>query len=72
MVVWVYVLCVFTKKSIFQYVHCRYQFLIVRSTARHAITLQLDISANALEIRVVQSPKCIVWCVVDCTSFAKT
>jgi hypothetical protein len=32
----------------------------VRSTACHAILLQFDISANALEIRAVQSPKCIV------------
>jgi hypothetical protein len=31
-----------------------------RSTARHAIHLQFDISANAFEIRAVQSPKCIV------------
>jgi hypothetical protein len=29
--------------------------------------LQFDISANALEIRAVQSPKCIVWCAVNCT-----
>jgi hypothetical protein len=36
----------------------------VRSAARHAIHLQFDISANALEIRVqiVQSPNCIVMC----------
>jgi hypothetical protein len=48
--------------------------LIVRSTARHALHLQFDISANALDIRVVQSPKCIVWCAVDCTyrTFNKT
>jgi hypothetical protein len=32
----------------------------VRSTTPHAIHLQLDISANILEIRAVQSPKCIV------------
>jgi hypothetical protein len=32
----------------------------VRSTARHAIHLQLDISANAVGIRVLQSPKSIV------------
>jgi hypothetical protein len=35
-------------------------FLTVRSTARHAIHLQFDISANALEIKAVQSQKCIV------------
>jgi phosphate uptake regulator len=33
---------------------------IVRSTARHAIHLQLDISAYALELRAVQTQKCIV------------
>jgi hypothetical protein len=32
----------------------------VRSIARHAIHLQFDISANAFEIRAVQSPECIV------------
>jgi hypothetical protein len=32
----------------------------VRSTARDAIHLQFDISADAREIRAVQSPKCIV------------
>jgi hypothetical protein len=41
--------------------------LIVWSTVRHAIHLQFNISANALDIRSVQSPKCIVWCAVDCT-----
>jgi hypothetical protein len=34
--------------------------LTVQSTARHAIHLQFDIIANALEIRAVQSPKCVV------------
>jgi hypothetical protein len=33
--------------------------------------VQFDISANALEIRAVQSPKCIVWYAVDCTFFAE-
>jgi hypothetical protein len=32
----------------------------VRSTARRVIHLQFDISANAVEIRAVQNPKCIV------------
>jgi hypothetical protein len=32
----------------------------VWSTAHHAIHLQFDLSANALEIRAVQNPKCIV------------
>jgi hypothetical protein len=32
----------------------------VRSTARHDIHLQFYTSANALEIRAIQSPKCIV------------
>jgi hypothetical protein len=32
----------------------------VQSTARLTIHLQLDIGANALVIRAVQSPKCIV------------
>jgi hypothetical protein len=31
----------------------------VRSTARHAIHVQFDISANAIIIRAVQSPKWI-------------
>jgi hypothetical protein len=39
----------------------------VRSTARHAIHLQFDISANSLEIRAVQIIKCLVWLAVDCT-----
>jgi hypothetical protein len=39
----------------------------VRSTAGHAIHMQFDISANTLEIRAKQGPKCIVWCGVDCT-----
>jgi hypothetical protein len=34
--------------------------LDVRSTECHAIHLQFHISANGLEIRAVQSPKCIV------------
>jgi hypothetical protein len=29
--------------------------------------LQFDISANALEIRAVQSPNCVARCAVDCT-----
>jgi hypothetical protein len=37
---------------------CR--FKLVRSTARYAIHLQFDISANGLEISVVQRPKCHV------------
>jgi hypothetical protein len=37
--------------------------MYVRSRARH---LQFDISATALEIRTVQSPKGLVECVVDC------
>jgi hypothetical protein len=32
----------------------------VQSTARHAIELQFDISANALEIRVLKIPKCLI------------
>jgi hypothetical protein len=32
----------------------------VRLTAQRTIHLQFDVSANALEIRAVQSPKCIV------------
>jgi hypothetical protein len=32
----------------------------VRSTARHTIRLQFDISANGFEIRAIQSPKCKV------------
>jgi hypothetical protein len=32
----------------------------VRLTARHAIHLQFHIIANALEIRAVQNPKCLV------------
>jgi hypothetical protein len=39
----------------------------IRSTARHAIHMQFDIITNVLEIRAVQSPKCIFWRVVDCT-----
>jgi hypothetical protein len=37
----------------------------VRSTARHTIHLQFDISPNFLEIKAVHRPKCIVWCAVD-------
>jgi hypothetical protein len=37
-----------------------YLRLTVRSTARHVIHLQLDISTNAFEIRAVQSLKYIV------------
>jgi hypothetical protein len=37
----------------------------VNSTSRY-IHLQFGISATALQIRAVQSPKCIVWCAVDC------
>jgi hypothetical protein len=32
-------------------------------------TLQFDIRANVLEIRALQSPKCIVRFAVDCTIF---
>jgi hypothetical protein len=39
----------------------------VRSTARSAIHWLFDISAKALEIWAVKSPKCIVRCAVDCT-----
>jgi hypothetical protein len=42
-------------------------FFYVRSIARHDMHLQFDISANAFEIRAIQSPKCVVCCVVDCT-----
>jgi hypothetical protein len=38
----------------------------ILTTARLAIHLQVD-GANALEIRAVHSPKCIVWCAVVCT-----
>jgi hypothetical protein len=41
--------------------------ILVQSIVHHARHLKFDISANALKIRQVQSPKCIVWCVVDCT-----
>jgi hypothetical protein len=37
-----------------------YSLYNVRSTARHAKHLQLNISANALEIRAIQRTKCIV------------
>jgi hypothetical protein len=33
---------------------------MVRSTARHAIHLQLDISAKAFEIRALRSPESMV------------
>jgi hypothetical protein len=51
--------------SITFYVHERIQVVLfcsvqVRSTVRHTIQLQFDISANALEIRALQTPKCIV------------
>jgi hypothetical protein len=39
----------------------------IQTTARHAIHLQFDINANALEIRAAQSPKCIIRCAVDFT-----
>jgi hypothetical protein len=42
------------------YGHSIVNWIQVRSTARHAIHLRFGISANALEIRAVQSPKCIV------------
>jgi hypothetical protein len=42
--------------------------ICIRSKARHAMHFQLDVSANALEIKAVQSLKCIIWCAVDCTS----
>jgi hypothetical protein len=38
----------------------RIALFYVRSTVRHAIHLQFDIRANALEITAIQSPKCIV------------
>jgi hypothetical protein len=37
------------------------------STALYATHLQFDISANALEITAMQSPKWNIWRVVDCT-----
>jgi hypothetical protein len=37
------------------------------STASNATHLQFDISANALEIRALQSPMCIIRCAADCT-----
>jgi hypothetical protein len=43
----------------------------VRSTVRHAIQLQLDISANTLKIRAVQSSKCKLSDVLDCTCASK-
>jgi hypothetical protein len=43
------------------------KFMVVQSTARHAVHLRFVISSNALEIRAVQSPKCMIWCAVDCT-----
>jgi hypothetical protein len=48
---------------LFIYIYLRYlcglmyDWVYVRSTARPIIHLQLDISANALETRAVQSPK---------------
>jgi hypothetical protein len=42
-------------------------FAYVRSTARHTLHLQFNVSAKALEIRAVQNPKCIVGCAVDRT-----
>jgi hypothetical protein len=39
---------------------CLALYISVQSTARHAIHLQFDNSPNALEIRVIQSLKCIV------------
>jgi hypothetical protein len=39
----------------------------VRSTARQALHLQVDISAYALEIKDVKSLKCIHRCGADCT-----
>jgi hypothetical protein len=41
--------------------------MCVLLTAHHAIHMQLDISANAIAIRAVQNPNCIVLCAVDCT-----
>jgi hypothetical protein len=35
-----------------------------------AIELLFDVSTHSLEIRAVQSPKCIVWYAVDCTHFS--
>jgi hypothetical protein len=35
--------------------------VMVQSTARNTIHLQFNISAIALDIRAVQSPRCIVW-----------
>jgi hypothetical protein len=43
----------------------------VRPKARHVIQLQVYIIAYAIEIRALQSPKCKVWCAVDCTASFK-
>jgi hypothetical protein len=40
---------------VFKVIHFRYVY--VRSSVRQAVHLQVDIGANALEIRVVQSPE---------------
>jgi hypothetical protein len=46
-----------------------YTSVYILSIARHAIHLQFDISTNALEIRAVQSQKCIEWSAVNCTYY---
>jgi hypothetical protein len=37
-------------------------FAVVRSKARHALHLQFDIIAYVIEIRAVQTPKCLMYC----------
>jgi hypothetical protein len=62
-------LCRYLYTFIIYYIYFLFIFYYVRSTALPAIHLQLDIRANAFEIRALKSPKCIVWCAVDCTTF---
>jgi hypothetical protein len=50
-------------RSLIDFLIISYLYLIlsfVRSTARHIIHLQFDISAYSLKLKTVQSPKCIV------------
>jgi hypothetical protein len=66
-----WVLCIMdvcTKKSTLNIKNIvQKKILKVQSTACHAIHVLFNISSNALQIRALQSPKCIVWCAVDCT-----
>jgi hypothetical protein len=50
------------------FILCNVLFLTAKKfeLAHHAMHLQLDIRSNALEIRVVQSQNCIVWCAIAC------